>query len=98
MGRHYDFLAAQFPGQALIGLVDAGTAIGMAAQTARNKVKLGEFPTKTVKIGGRRMVSLIDLAEYLDAVTAAAGKKKPGRPRGSTKAARIEATRAGVAK
>jgi len=97
MGRHYDFLAGQFPGQALISLVDAGTAIGMAAQTARNKVRLGEFPTKTIKIGGRRMVSLIDLAEYLDAATASERKTR-GRPRGSTKAARIEAAQAGAAK
>jgi hypothetical protein len=47
------------------------------------------------------MVSLIGLAEYLDQATAdqaTAVGNKPGRPRGSTKAARIEATRAGVAK
>ncbi len=40
------------------------------------------------------MVALADLSGYLDAVSAAADKKKPGRPRGSTKAAKIEAARA----
>ena len=83
-----------FPGQVFADLAPAAHAIGLAEQTARDKIWLGKFPVQTVKIGRKRLVVVADLARYyaelvgLDSETAAPAapaepaEKAPARPRG----------------
>lgn len=53
-----------FPGQVFADLAPAAHAIGLAEQTARDKIWLGKFPVQTVKIGRKRLVVVADLARY----------------------------------
>lgn len=62
-----------FPGLFNVDVVPAAAFIGMAEQTARNKLHLGEFPLKTTKQGRRRLVSIVEIAAYLEGQIAAAG-------------------------
>lgn len=82
------YLESIFPGQALVPAVKAGAALGYAVSTTRNKLVAGEFPIKTILIGNKRVVRKTDLADYIDSL---ADKRGPGRPKGSTKAARLAA-------
>lgn len=80
------YLDALFPGLVVIPVVKVGTCLTFAAQTTRNKLHAGEFPVETFLLGGKRVVKKTDLAHYIDGL---AKQRGPGRPRGSTKAARI---------
>ena len=82
------YLESLFPGLALVPVIKAGSCLSYAQQTTRNKLAAGEFPVKTFLIGGKRVVKKTDLADYVDSLKSKCG---PGRPRGSTKAARIAA-------
>lgn len=53
-----------FAGKALANLAPAASAIGLAEQTVRDLIWLGNFPVKTVKIGRKRLVVVADLARY----------------------------------
>lgn len=53
-----------FQGQVFADLAPAAHAIGLAEQTARDKIWQGKFPIKTVKIGRKRLVVVDDLARY----------------------------------
>lgn len=66
----FDIILAQFPGKTLIPITDAGAAIGYAGQTCYNLFHRGEFPMPVRKVGRKSMVSLIDLAKFMDAPTA----------------------------
>ena len=46
--------------------VEAGRLIGMAEQTARNKVTAGKFPIEIVISGSRKMVRRSDLEKYVE--------------------------------
>lgn len=82
------YLEAIFPGILLIPATDAGRCLSLARQTCRNKLSRGEFPVKTILIGNKRLVNKLDLAVYLDSLSAPARRR--GRPVGSTKAARLD--------
>lgn len=83
-----DFILAQFPGRTHIGVTEAGTAIGIQPRTVRNWLHQKKFPLPTSLLGGKRMVSLIDLAEFLSKTSAQQTSplpqlqqgKKRGRP------------------
>lgn len=60
-----ELIKLQFPGRLNITLVEAGRAIGMSAQSSYNRRHLGTFPLPVRKIGGKPMVSLIDLIDYI---------------------------------
>lgn len=68
MITHLQMLEKMFPGQALIGVVDAGRCLCFAAQTTRNKLAAGQFPVQTFLLGGKRVVKKIDLALFLDSL------------------------------
>lgn len=86
------FILAQFPGRTHIGVTEAGTAIGIQPRTVRNWLHQKKFPLPTSLLGDKRMVSLIDLAEFLSKTSCASGGqqishlpqlqsgKKRGRP------------------
>ncbi len=49
-----------------IPAVSAGLEIGLAEKTTRNMLSEGRFPVKTKKISNRRVVSIFDLAAFLE--------------------------------
>jgi hypothetical protein len=51
---------------ALICLKDAARISGVAVQTLRNQISQGRCQLKTIKRGGRRLVRLQDLEEFID--------------------------------
>ena len=89
-----EILSARHPGAVLLPFVDAGAALAMKLQTARNQLVAGVFPVPTHKVGGRRVVRIDDLAAYIDSQTCVA----PVGPRlgTSSKAERLAAKVAGV--
>ena len=84
--RSLEVLQDIFPNQAVISATEAGKAISLAPQTVKNQVSMGNFPIPTFLIGGKRICRLTDVADYIENIG-----KRPGRPYGSTKAARIAA-------
>lgn len=76
-----DLLRLQYPGQVFLALDDAAAAMARPAKSVKNDFYLGVLPFPTAKIGRRRVVSLVDLAAYLDSLTAPAPARGPGRPR-----------------
>lgn len=77
-----DLLLRQFDGQVLIPFAEASAAMGMAEQTARNRLRKGDYPVKTLWNGTRRLVHVADLAEYIDDLrTGSKAPRKRGRPR-----------------
>lgn len=93
----FDILFRRFGGTLFIPFVDAAAIAGMAPSTIRNSFHAGKCPFPTVKIGGRRQVCLLDLANWIDdlrevrrtsqthpvVVTDPLPKRSPGRPRKS---------------
>ena len=73
-----------FPKQAMVSAIEAGQAIALARQTVRNKLSDGSFPIPTYLIGGKRLCKVTEIADFIDRVG-----QRPGRPRGTTKAAVI---------
>ncbi|MCC6143214.1 MAG: hypothetical protein IT368_05355 [Candidatus Hydrogenedentes bacterium] len=85
-----DLLVRQFPGAAAIPLRQAGPCIGLDWRTLANREAQGRPILPSIKVGGRRMVKLLDLAAYIDSlgqpattppVQAPQAKRSPGRPR-----------------
>ena len=79
MLSNLDLLRLQYPGQVFLALDDAAAAMARPAKSIKNAFYLGTLPFPTVKIGRRRVVSILDLADYLDTLTQPA--PRPGRPR-----------------
>lgn len=61
-----ELVLAQFPGRVAIPLIEAGKAIGLAAQTSYNLHHRGKFPMRVIKQNRKPMVSLIELIDYLE--------------------------------
>lgn len=59
-----DFLRATYKA-VLIPAVDAGREIGYANQTTMNMLSEERFPMPTIKMGGKRVVSIFVLADFL---------------------------------
>ena len=62
----FDILFRRFGGSLFIPFVEAAAIAGMAPSTARNSYHAGNCPFPTVKVGGRRQVCLLDLANWID--------------------------------
>ena len=77
--RNLGLLQQLLPGQAFASLADVARIRAGSIKTVRKEIAEGRFPVPTIKIGRRRVVSVLDLAEYLDALTNP--KAAPGRPR-----------------
>ena len=84
-----DLLVRQFAPAVLLTLKQVSLVTGQAEQTLRNLISQGRTTLPTRKIGGRRLVHVLDLAEWLEAQRAGAGdplapvgqQRGPGRPR-----------------
>lgn len=73
----FEYLQTLFPRQLVVPAVQAGECLDLAHQTTRNKIHDGTFPLKTFVIGGKRLVKITDLAEYIERL----GQEKPKRGR-----------------
>ena len=73
-----------------ISAVDAGKEIGIAPGTTRNMLTQERFPLKTLKIGVKRVVSIVELADFVNKRSQTPLQVKRG-PR--TKKERIEQRR-----
>ena len=83
--RNLDLLQRLLPGQAVASLKDVARVRTASIKTIQNEILAGTFPVRTLKIGRRRVVSILDLADYLDTLTQPA--PRPGRPRSSRRGA-----------
>lgn len=79
--RNLELLQRLLPGQAVASLKDVARVRTASIKTIQNEVAAGTFPVRTIKIGRRRVVSILDLADYLDSLTDPT--PTPGRPRSS---------------
>lgn len=84
----YQILVARFPGRAAVTLGEALETLTQRTyadceQAAHTLLWRGRFPAATVKILGRRLVRLADLAAAIDGEPApqAPAPRRPGRPR-----------------
>lgn len=73
-----DYLESLWPRQALVPALEAGKCLSYAPQTTRNKLAKGQFPIRTVLVGGKRLVKKTDLAQYIDDL--GTERKRRGRP------------------
>lgn len=80
-----------FPGRVAIPVPELAQAIGLAAQTIRNRISDGTFPIPTIKQGAFRYALLTDVAQYLDSLRAQATRPKRGRPTKASQIARRQA-------
>lgn len=81
---HLQILQEKFPGALVIRPVEAGFIIGQGQQSTYNQLSSGRFPVQMVIDHlGRKMVRLLDLANYLDGLQSMPAPEKPkkrGRP------------------
>ena len=61
-------LMARFKGQLLIPFVPASITLGLAQQTARNRLAKGTFPVATIVENNRRYIHICDLANFIDSL------------------------------
>lgn len=61
-------LLARFNGQVLIPWTAASESVGIAPQTARNRLTEGTFPIPTKMVETRRFIHIADLASYVDSL------------------------------
>lgn len=83
-----ELLVSQFAPAVLLNIKQVSQVTGQAEQTIRNLISEGSTTLPTRKVGGRRVVHVLDLAAWLDAqrispgdvpLPVAAGRR-PGRP------------------
>ena len=83
-----DFLTDLFPGAYFISIEEAARVTGFSPKSIYHLAARNEAPFPTVKMGRRRLVPLLSLAELLDAATSGADpralrcrSRRGGRPR-----------------
>ncbi|MCP5151977.1 MAG: pyocin activator PrtN family protein [Ectothiorhodospiraceae bacterium] len=82
-----ELLIRQFAPAVLLTLKQVSLVTGQAEQTLRNLISQGRTTLPTRKVGGKRVVHVLDLAAWLDAQPVAAVepphppvRRRPGRP------------------
>lgn len=98
VAAHFNFLTLQFPGRLLITPVEAGSVLGFSKPASYKRTCNGgrqDFPA-FVFCSGRKMIRIIDLAEYLERLNnippsppALTGKRR-GRPTKVEQLARLQ--------
>lgn len=98
VAAHFNFLILRFPGRLLITPVEAGSVLGFSKQASYKRTCNGgrqDFPP-FVFCSGRRMIRIVDLAEYLEHLTnvppsplTSTGKRR-GRPTKVEQLARLQ--------
>jgi len=75
-------LEGQYPGAVFLRVKEAARALGMCERTLRNELSRKTFPISTVKLKGKRLIPIVELAKFLDTLHKDATKPiKKGRPR-----------------
>lgn len=83
-----ELLVSQFAPAVLLTLKQVSKVTGQAEQTIRNLISQNRTTLPTRKVGGRRVVHVLDLAAWLDEQRVAPGDvplavpppRRPGRP------------------
>ena len=83
-----ELLVSQFAPAVLLTLKQVSEVTGQAEQTIRNLISQGRTTLPTRKVGGKRVVHVLDLAAWIDEQRAAPGggstptvpRRRPGRP------------------
>lgn len=100
MSRHLPLLTAMFPGKLMLNVDDIASLMAYSKGHIYNLASTKKLPFKIAEgLGDRILVSIIEMADYLDSqllskpaeksgpeLGATSIKRKVGRPRGSTKA------------
>lgn len=60
------YLQSLYPRAYFVRALDAGELLGYTEKTSYNKISKGTFPLPTIREGGKRLVALHHLADYLD--------------------------------
>lgn len=60
-----DTTGSLFPDRLTVSVVEAAAMLGIRPKTIYNQISAGCCPVRTVKFGGRRMVSMEDLRALL---------------------------------
>ena len=68
-----EFVQGIFPNKINVPVIEAGLVIGLQPPTTRGWLRKGKFPVPTFLLGDLRVVSVWDLAEYLQKTAAAFG-------------------------
>jgi predicted DNA-binding transcriptional regulator AlpA len=79
-----------FPGRGFVSAVEAGTFIGLAAQTTYNLIHLQEFPLPIHRAGRSLRVSVLDLIRYMERQPNTELKMEPNAPRRRGRPTRAE--------
>ncbi len=58
-------LSAAFPGVCMFSIEQVATVLGIGRATIRHWISFGTFPIKTINLGGRRLVALSALVDYI---------------------------------
>lgn len=74
-------LLGRFPGRACVSIHEAAQVLGIAASTIYNQICLGRCDLPLRRIGGRSLVPLAALADFLDGEEEQNNSKRAGRPR-----------------
>lgn len=64
----YELLLRQVGGAHLVSIKHAGALIGLHSQTTYNQVHKCIFPIPLVQTVGKRMVRIVDIAQYIDSL------------------------------
>ena len=83
-----ELLVSQFAPAVLLNIKQVSQVTGQAEQTIRNLISEGSTTLPTRKVGGRRVVHVLDLAAWLDAQRISpddvplpvVARRRPGRP------------------
>ncbi len=83
-----ELLVSQFAPAVLLNIKQVSQVTGQAEQPIRNLISEGSTTLTTRKVGGRRVVHVLDLAAWLDAQRISpdddplpvAARRRPGRP------------------
>ena len=77
-----ELLQNNYPGAIFLNFIQCALALSITTQTLRVGICTKKIKLKTIKVGGRRLVHINDLANYIDEITSkATAPKKRGRPR-----------------
>ncbi|MHB1516591.1 MAG: hypothetical protein ACYCVY_13025 [Acidiferrobacteraceae bacterium] len=58
---------------------DAARLLSKSPGSLRNEISSGNFPVRSIRIGGRRVIPILAFADYLNSITNS--PPTPGRPR-----------------
>lgn len=84
-------LQQQYPARIALDCKELATVIGACDKHIANQSAAGKYPIRSVKIGGKRVFTLVDIARHLDG-----DRPRRGRPTKTEQIAKRDRQSAGV--